>query len=152
MSKCDTRRISFLSLYLERGLIGVWTVEYSNRYKDTYTITTEGKIILKLKKTTSFLQESDNEVDFPSSDGWFMVDRAHRSATWEYIRLKGNGTFEIQHFCSDGCTGTYKNTKNYCCSGTGRKSKYNLSGSNTLLLLKTHAFSMKLLKILMFIL
>ena len=103
------------------GIVGVWYVSYTNRYRDVYIISNDGTVKVQNKRTTTKLDPSDNPAVFPSSKGWFKTDKVHRSTTWEYIRLNNYGTLELQHFCTDGCRGTYKNISNYCCSGQGRK-------------------------------
>jgi len=96
-------------------MAGVWNVHYSNNYRDTYTITSDGKVSVRRKGTHSTLVRSDNQRDFPSSQGWYKMNRIHRPTTWEYVRMKGN-TLEIQHFCSDGyCRGRYGHVGQYCC-------------------------------------
>jgi len=98
-----------------RKLVGVWNLHYTNGYRDIYTISPDGRVSVKHLGTHSKLVRSDNQRDFPSSQGWFKMNRIHRTPTWEYVRMKGN-TLEIQHFCSDGyCRGRYGSVGHYCC-------------------------------------
>ena len=61
-------------------MAGVWTLEYTNGYRDSYSITADGQIQLQRKKTKSQLSASDND-DFPQTDGWLKNDHAHRYTT-----------------------------------------------------------------------
>lgn len=100
--------------------VGTWTVAYSNRHKDSYTITSDGKISLKSSGRSVHLEESDNQAVFPSSKGWYKVNKLFRDKAWEYVRLNDDGTMEVEHFCTDGCRGRYANKlNNYCCKGNG---------------------------------
>ena len=67
---------------------------------------------------------SDNQNQFPSADGWYKVNDLISDKTWDYIRFKEDGTFDIAHFCSPNpeddwadCEASYKGLGNYCCSG-----------------------------------
>jgi len=103
------------------GLTGSWTVAYTNGYKDDSEISSIGKMTSNALSKNSFLEPTDDSVNFPASQGWFKVSKLHRDTTWEYIRLKVDGTLEVQHFCTDYCHGRYKNLNNYCCVGSGKK-------------------------------
>ena len=105
-------------------MVGVWILSYTNGYKDEYTISAKGKIAIKSKvNRKAFLVGSDNQADFPSSEGWLKANKVYSDVTWEYIRLKKNGTLEILHFGTD-FKATYKNLKSYCCVGKGIKGMY----------------------------
>ena len=101
----------------------MWSLQYTNGSSDTYTITEDGSVTITGLGTQSKLIQSDNQKDFPSSEGWFKDNHVHRDATWEYIRLKDDGTLEVHHYCSD-CSDlntTFKGLGYYCCSGVGTK-------------------------------
>ena len=107
---------------LVKGMAGVWKLSYTNKYKDQIEIRPNGKIVIKSHpKRKVHLQASNNQVEFPSSEGWLMATKNYRKGTWEYYRLRKDGTLEIQHFCNDMCRGKYKSLHFYCCVGTGVK-------------------------------
>ena len=80
-----------------------------------------GTVLIQNKGRKTTLDPSDDQKNFPSTDGWYKTDRVHRPTTWEYVRLTKDGSLEIQHFCTDYCHSTYKGLSHYCCSGSGKK-------------------------------
>ena len=109
-------------------MAGKWYLTYSNSHKntsvigtDTYVIGTDGTIYLQSNGVKQYIERSDDQVKFPSSQGWFLVKNTFRAQAWEYIRLRSDGTLEIQHFCSDGCGGVINGVGKYCCVATGLK-------------------------------
>ena len=115
-----TGTISVANADLKNQMAGEWSLSYTNGHRDTYVIAADGKVTRKTTGRTSTLATSDNQALFPSSQGWFKINKVHRDKTWEYIRLQRDGTVEIQHFCTDYCGGRYKNSLwYYCCKGTG---------------------------------
>ena len=116
--------IIFITLDFAR-FKGMWSISYTNGYKDMYAITIDGRISVKSQsgRLTSKLKPSDEERTFPSSDGWFKAEQTIRPDTWEFIRLKDDDTLEIQHFCSAKCTKAYRTytRDKYCCVGRGTK-------------------------------
>lgn len=106
---------------IPQGMVGKWELNYSNKHKDTYTITTDGSITLGHNGATQKVQRSDNQERFPTSQGWFLVKNLFRAKAWEYVRFKADGTLEVQHFCSDGCGAIYNGLGKYCCVASGLK-------------------------------
>ena len=105
-----------------KELVGVWSIVYVDGYNDEYSISAEGKIALKGRVNRKpYIEASDNQIDFPTSGGWFKVSNIYEDGDWLYIHRKKNGTLDCRYFRlrSDG-TWVYNNQH-----GTGsRKCKY----------------------------
>ena len=81
-------------------------------------ITVEGPT--EFENRSGQAMRSNNSEDFPSSEGWYMVNNLIFDDSWDYVRLDDSGRLEIQHFCSYGaCTDMYGSSTYYCCSGNG---------------------------------
>ena len=91
-----------------------WSFTYSNGDRATFIILVDGSI--SWGSFRGRLEVSDNQVDFPSSQGWF---KWQYSSWWIYIRITSGDKLEVYRFCTDGCTMTYKSSKNYCCKAEG---------------------------------
>ena len=64
-----------------------------------------GHVTLQLmfnKKNVQPLSPSDDQVRFPTSEGWFMINQVVFKGSWQYIRVTKEGTLEIQHFDGAG--------------------------------------------------
>ena len=93
-----------------------YVLSYTNGHQDTYVISKTGQVTQNTTGKTSTLRPSDNKVEFPSSKGWY---KSSGTTTWEYIRLKTDGSIVVHRFSTDGCRAKYKSLKNYCCRGVG---------------------------------
>ena len=105
---------------------GEWKLYYSNGHNDSYTIDANGLVTLGFNGRKAFLQPSNNQAIFPSSQGWFLVKDLFRGQAWEYVRLRGDGRMEVIHFCTDGCGGKYNGLKYYCCTALSPKGEWRL--------------------------
>ena len=110
-------------------MVGNWKLNYSSKHKDGYVITSDGTITLSLNGVKQYIQASDNQEKFPSSQGWFLVKNLFRAAAWEYIRLRDDGTLQVHHFCSDVCGGVMNGVGKYCCVASGWKEGGKLSSN-----------------------
>ena len=91
-----------------------------------YNISKNGMITaLNRNNQQSVLSTSDDQVNFPSSENWFKVDNVIGPNTGEYMRLRGDDTLEVHHFCSNGdnqyCNNQYRTLPHYNNNGTGRR-------------------------------
>ena len=91
------------------------------------TLTNEGLFTINggnLNGRNTQATVSDNQVDFPSSGGWYKIMNLVSDGTWDYFKFKDDGSLEILHFSSntdDGCSATHGTAAvNYCSIGTGR--------------------------------
>ena len=107
-----------------KRLIGVWDVAYTNNFKVAIEIKSDGSVITSSTSTkqgerTSRLQESTDQANFPTSEGWLVMVKAVSAVSWDYVRSLQNGELELQNFHYGGGN-VYKGTVNeYCCAGTG---------------------------------
>ena len=95
---------------------GVWNVVFTNKAKMKCTITSG---YVQYGKRKAEIMQSDNQIQFPSSKGWFKISGLVRDGTWHYLRVKQDGTLEIHRFCSDLCKASYESLGQYCCIGIG---------------------------------
>jgi hypothetical protein len=106
-------------------MAGKWDVLVNdNKFK--MEISDQGRItiISGAPGRSSDIIPSDNQNQFPSADGWYKVNDLVYDKSWDYIRNKKDGTFDIAHFCNPDpasdwapCRSSYKGLENYCCSG-----------------------------------
>ena len=61
-----------------KKMIGRYTVAYTNGHKDVYEIAKDGKIERLTTGRSSKLTLSDNQIQFPSSNGWFKSSKLNR--------------------------------------------------------------------------
>ena len=108
---------------------GEWKLYYSNGRNNSYTIDANGLVTLGSNGRKAFLQPSNNQEIFPSSQGWFLVKDLWRGQAWEYIRLRDDGTLQVHHFCSDVCGGVMNGVGKYCCVASGWKEGGKLSSN-----------------------
>merc|ERR1712212_394401 len=74
------------------ALVGTWHVKFSDKSKATYTITNDGKVNVldcdwRCPTKHGVLSKSD-KTKFPSSGGWYKVDKIHRDDVALYGREK----------------------------------------------------------------
>merc|ERR1712159_509765 len=109
-------------------MAGVWTVSYSStRSQAVFDISPSGKMKVtwengKRDQETKMVPSNDDD-DFPHSDGWVMGISIYRPGNWEYYRLTtyANVTYlQVEHFCihHEGRK-RRNNLDKYCCYGAG---------------------------------
>lgn len=97
-------------------MAGEWTISFSNGIKEDYTITPAGDITGP-DGSGGQLGVSDQQAEFPSSQGWYMWKSG---SIWVYIQVSGSG-LKVQRFSVDG-DAVYRGTLGgYCCYGIGRR-------------------------------
>ena len=104
-------------------LVGVWSLSYTNGHTDQCTITPDGLLTITSNGLQKYLEASDEEILFHSSDGWLMVENNYlvSGGNKEYYRFnETHGTLQVVHFCGNKfCSLTYKGLEQFCCYATG---------------------------------
>merc|ERR1712168_848891 len=75
------------------ALVGTWDVKFGDKSKAIYKITNDGKVNVldcdwRCKATKHGVLSKSDKTDFPSSGGWYKVDKIHRDDVALYVREK----------------------------------------------------------------
>ena len=97
-------------------------MSYDDGYEGEMAILAIGKAMIRSREGLVIdIFSSDNELVFPTSEGWVMGSKSHRgNGSRDYYRLNAEGKIEIYSFWK-GCKAKYRGVENYCCAGTGEK-------------------------------
>ena len=114
--------------------MGEWSLNYSNGMTLDLKIANNGKASVTTTKNLADIEQSDNDQEFPSSEGWIKINGLFGQGHWQYYRIDNEGKLEAKHFCGlEACRNTFGSLRQFCCHGVGikKESKFKLAIKTT---------------------